>query len=294
MKSSNSTSAPPLDPNKGIYGFTNVTRTISGHQTVVDDTLGAETLSWKHCAGTSETWGPRGNRTLHVQGDSYVAILGESDLVVSGKCNITVLGDCDLKVEKTLRAQAKNIEMTASGNIVMKAGGAVNVESGGDYAVNAGGGYRLVVQDTASQKFKSDLITSIQGNNDLTIGKSSTSQINGSALQLCLGDAGFISARSTKISSVLSTQLASVGSLQFTSIGVTTFNSSAWVIQSGQAFVIPGLNVFGPQTNASTITAGGVIHSMTDVMSRVSLNMHQHIQGPGDDNGAGGITVGSF
>lgn len=272
----------PPEPNTGgVSSFNKVERSISGHQTEQDDTLGNERIKRSHAKGTFEEWDATGGRTLVVNGENFSAVVGNESIVISGACNVTVTGDCNLMVGAHLFAQAQTMYFQAQQSINFKAGSSINMESvAGDFTVNSGGGYRLTVEGEANERFKSKLDTNIVGDNDLTIGQNFITQVGSIATQHA--EAG------TNITSGINTVLAggnklilgggegegvdihSAGSVAVKSDADTVFDSANFKIESGP------VNIAEALTTDSTITGG----------TGVELTAHIHTGDDGGNTGA--------
>ena len=127
IPTTNYTSNMPLNSQEGVNVYNRVERTVSGHQTEIDDTVGNERIKRSHAKGTYEEWDARGDRKLVVKGSDYNMIVGDEEIVVTGQCNITVNGNCSINAEESLTMKAKRIDLTSLESINLKAGTSINM-----------------------------------------------------------------------------------------------------------------------------------------------------------------------
>jgi hypothetical protein len=87
---------------KPVYPFNKTNMTESGHLIEVDDTKGAERLSWYHRSGTFTEWQPDGSTITRVNNDNYTLICKDDTIQVGGNVSISVFGDAKVAVKKDL------------------------------------------------------------------------------------------------------------------------------------------------------------------------------------------------
>tara|TARA_Y100000758_G_C16046276_1_gene420019 strand:+ start:29 stop:1129 length:1101 start_codon:yes stop_codon:yes gene_type:complete len=87
---------------KPVYPFNKTNMTESGHLLEVDDSKGAERLSWYHRSGTFTEWQPDGSSITRVNKDNYTLICKDDHVQIGGNVRISVFGDAKIAVKKDL------------------------------------------------------------------------------------------------------------------------------------------------------------------------------------------------
>ena len=144
---------PPDPRDKGMeYPNYNIIGSSSGHNITIDDTKGAESLTFNHGTGSSFQFHPDGSVAIRVHGKKYEMILGDQHIIITGQSDITVNGPSTLKVE-------------------------------GDYTVNVTGNMRTIVEGNMETIVAGNKNDHIEGEHISTISGNKTTYVSGSILQ---------------------------------------------------------------------------------------------------------------
>ena len=95
----------------------------SGHFLEVDDTFGAERISYEHRTGTFHEIDHEGNEITRIVGSNYEVIAGENSVAISGKCNVHIGGDAKIHADG-------DVDVTAYGDGKIDVAGKMDIESG--------------------------------------------------------------------------------------------------------------------------------------------------------------------
>lgn len=165
----------PLAPFGGMYPYSKVYETESGHLLVYDDTPLNENISFYHKAGSFIDIDANGTMVQRIIGDGYQIIDKNGAIYIGGKCNVTVGNSINILVEGSADIQVNgqstinlnnnadigvggdlnlavggNIQMSAGGSINMKAGEAFGVSSGTTSTINAASAFAVTAGQAAS------------------------------------------------------------------------------------------------------------------------------------------------
>ena len=141
-----------------VYPNFHIIRTPTGHNIVLDDTKGHESVTVQHAGGSCIQFLPDGSSIFRSEKDGYEVIFGNKTAVITGKMNIIVNGDADMRV---------------LGDHNLTVHGDMNLSVGGDMRTVVGGtDYKTVAKDRNEDIGGADT-TFVQGELEKTsIGKS--------------------------------------------------------------------------------------------------------------------------
>jgi hypothetical protein len=83
---------------KGVYPYTNVTQTESGHAFIMEDTRGAETVRLQHRAGNFIEMQSNGDQVQKILGNGYEIVAKDKKVMIKGQCDITIEGGATMQV----------------------------------------------------------------------------------------------------------------------------------------------------------------------------------------------------
>jgi hypothetical protein len=162
----------PADARDGgmIHPNFNIIRTPTGHNIVLDDTEGHESVTVQHAGGSCIQFLPDGSTIFRSEKDNYEVIFGNRTAVITGKLNIVVNGDADMRVM-----------------------GDHNLTVHGDMNLAVGGDLKTVVGGTAW--------TTIAKDRNEDLGGSDTSFVNGNLEKTSIGNSYYGAYSDIKIQS---------------------------------------------------------------------------------------------
>ena len=95
-------------------------KTRSGHNFIMDDSKGNETITIQHRSGTAIQMRPDGGMLLTTHNGKYEVVLGEERVTISGASDITVKGDTSLRCYGDYNVTVhKDYNLTVLGNMNM-------------------------------------------------------------------------------------------------------------------------------------------------------------------------------
>ena len=101
----------------GEYPNQWVHKTRSGHNFIMDDSKGHETVTIQHRSGTAIQMDPDGALHITAHNSRYDIVFGEHRMTISGAQDITVKGDASLRVYGDLNTTVhKNYNLTVNGD----------------------------------------------------------------------------------------------------------------------------------------------------------------------------------
>ena len=145
----------PLAPFGGMYPYSKIMETESGHLFVLDDTPTNEVVSLYHKSGTFTDIDANGTQVNKIVGDGYTIYDRNGSIYVSGKANLTVgngvniyvMGTADIQVDGAATINLKNnADIGVGGDLNMVVGGDMNLQVGGAFKTTAAG-----ITQTSSQ-----------------------------------------------------------------------------------------------------------------------------------------------
>ena len=108
----------------------------SGHFLEIDDTFGAERISYEHRTGTFHEIDHEGNEITRIVGSNYEVIAGENSVAISGKCNVHIGGDAKIHADG-------DVDVTSYGDGKIDVAGKMDIESGKDMTLRSARFIRL-------------------------------------------------------------------------------------------------------------------------------------------------------
>lgn len=107
------------DKSSGIYPNQSlVHRSRSGHNFVIDDSKGAESVTLQHRSGTSVQMKPDGQMLITSHNGKYEITFGEDRMTITGARDITVKGDASMRVYGDYNVTChKNYNLTVMGDL---------------------------------------------------------------------------------------------------------------------------------------------------------------------------------
>lgn len=142
-------------PRQGRYGQVQITETEAGHQIMLNDTLGSESILIRHASGSG----------IEMRADGSILISGT-------QIHYNVRGNAQFVIEG-------NANFRSDGNMNFEAGGGMNFNASGEIAMRTPGD---VVQDVGG-----DLTTAVGGHSNQNVRGSYTSTIMGERNETNLG-----------------------------------------------------------------------------------------------------------
>lgn len=138
----------PLAAYGGIYPYSKVFESESGHLMVFDDSPGYENISLYHRKGSFIDFDANGTLVKKIVGDGYVimdrngyiTIEGQCNVHIGGNANVMVEGNADLQVNGTTNAMFHaDVDIGCASNVNWAIGGNLNLKVDGDYSTTVGG-----------------------------------------------------------------------------------------------------------------------------------------------------------
>jgi hypothetical protein len=142
-------------PRQGRYGQVQITETEAGHQIILNDTLGSESVMIRHASGSG----------IEMRADGSILISGT-------QIHYNVRGNAQFVIEG-------NADFRADGNMNFDAGGGMNFNASGEIAMRSPGS---LVQDIGG-----NLTTAVGGHSNQSVGGALTSTILGERNETNLG-----------------------------------------------------------------------------------------------------------
>lgn len=141
-----------------VYPNFNIIRTPTGHNIVLDDTQGHESVTIQHAGGSCIQFLPDGSSIFRSEKDGYEVIFGNKTAVITGKLNIVVNGDADMRV---------------MGDHNLTVHGDMNLAVTGDMKTVVGGSEYKTVAKNRNEDIGGGDTTFVEGNLEKTsVGKS--------------------------------------------------------------------------------------------------------------------------
>lgn len=159
------------------YGRVQVTETASGHQIILNDTLGSESIMIRHASGSGIELRPDGS-----------LLISATEIVynVQGKSNFVVQGSTTFKTDGDITFEAGgSVNMSATGGISMDTSGDFNQKVGGKSTSIVTGGQSSTVAGAANSIFLGPNTSNYLGGN--------TMNVKGDMKIRAQGDAGIFS-----------------------------------------------------------------------------------------------------
>lgn len=167
----------PKSPYAAKYPFNRVMVSRSGHVSEIDDTKGAERLSWFHKSGTFREIHPEGTQNERIVKDRYQIVLGNDSIHVSGNVKIYVDGNVEQVVKGNVTQTIhQNVTQTVKGNVTEKVDGNINQTVGGNLTQKVGGNWSV---EASAINFKAGGTTIDSAVNTTSTIKSDGDQIAG-------------------------------------------------------------------------------------------------------------------
>jgi len=140
-------------------------KTRSGHNFIMDDSKGNETVTIQHRSGSAIQMRPDGGMLITTHNGKYEVVLGEERVTISGASDITVKGDTSLRcygdynvtvhkdynltVLGNMNMTAKNLNRSVRGTMDTTAK-TVNKRVEGSYTLNSGGAQSMLAKGDTS------------------------------------------------------------------------------------------------------------------------------------------------
>ena len=161
----------PLAPFGGMYPYSKVLETESGHLFVLDDTPDNETISLYHKKGTFFDVDANGTRVNKIIGDDYTIIDRNGSIYIAGRANLTVGNGINILVQGTADIQVDGAAtVNLNNNADIGVGGDLNIAVGGDIQVQAGGNIAFSAGSNASMKAGGNFYSQAGGSSNILAG----------------------------------------------------------------------------------------------------------------------------
>lgn len=182
----------PLAPFGGIYPYSKVYESESGHLMVFDDSPNHENISIYHRKGTFIDVDANGTMVQKIIGDGYiimdrngfVTIEGKCNVKVGGSANILVEGSADIEVNGATNAVFHNqVDIGCASDVNWAIGGDFNLKVDGNFNTAVGSNHTLAVsgnsaiQSTAGLSVLSDSYLKLQSKSSTTLNSSAAVKI---------------------------------------------------------------------------------------------------------------------
>ena len=178
MANDTTTWEQPLSPFGGVYPYSKVMESESGHLLVYDDTPLNENISFYHKTGSFIDIDAHGTQVNKIIGDGYqiidrngsIHIAGKANLTVGNGINILVQGNADIQVdgESTINLN-NNADIGVAGTLNLAIGGDFNIDVTGSIGIKSGNTFSIdsdmttSINSTIATAIKSDGIVSADG-----------------------------------------------------------------------------------------------------------------------------------
>lgn len=158
----------PLAPFGGIYPYSKVYESESGHLMVFDDSPGHENISLYHRTGSFVDIDANGTMVHKIVGDGYVIMDRNGFVTIEGKCNVhiggsaTVLveGSADIEVKGSTNAVFHNqVDIGCATDVNWAIGGDLNLKIDGNFNTTIGKNHALSVAGTSSTQVTGAMTT---------------------------------------------------------------------------------------------------------------------------------------
>jgi predicted chitinase len=151
----------PLAPFGGMYPYSKVFESESGHLLVYDDTPLNENISFYHKVGSFIDIDSNGTMVQRIVGDGYQIIDKNGAIYIGGKCNLTVGNSVNILVEGAADIEVKgvatvnlhnNADIGVGGDLTLAVGGDMKVQAGGTISMKAGSAINLESGEATTAK----------------------------------------------------------------------------------------------------------------------------------------------
>ena len=177
----------PLAPFGGMYPYSKVFESESGHLMVFDDTPKNENISFYHRSGTMIDIDANGTQVNRIMGDGYTIIDRNGAIYITGKCNLTVGNSVNILVQGSAEIQIDgNTNINLNNNASIGVAGDLDLAVGGDIKVSAGGSIDM----KAGAKFGIEAAETITNNAGTTFAVTAGEDVSYSAGNNVYSDAG--------------------------------------------------------------------------------------------------------
>lgn len=148
----------PLAPFGGMYPYSKVYETESGHLMVFDDSPGHENISFYHRKGSFIDIDANGTVVHKIVGDGYlildrngfITIEGQCNIRVGGSANVLVEGSADIEVNGATTAMFhSNVDIGCAADVNWAIGGDLKLDVGGNVTTTIGGNATTVIGGTS-------------------------------------------------------------------------------------------------------------------------------------------------
>lgn len=129
----------------GVYPYSSVIESESGHITIKDDSPGKESTCEYHRAGTYQYVGPSGEKITKIVNNNYTIIDKDGNIKIEGKCSIAIGGDVRLYAGSN-----SNIQIIGNSNIVV--GGNLSVKTSGTTEIISTGKIDITSSESVNVK----------------------------------------------------------------------------------------------------------------------------------------------
>jgi uncharacterized protein (TIGR02594 family) len=138
----------PIAPFGGIYPYSKVYETESGHLMVFDDSPGHENISLYHRKGSFIDFDANGTAVHKIVGDGYVIMDRNGFITIEGQCNVHIGGSANILVEGSADIEVNgatnavfhsDVDIGCASNVNWAIGGDFNLKVDGNYSTTVGG-----------------------------------------------------------------------------------------------------------------------------------------------------------
>jgi hypothetical protein len=132
----------------GVYPYTNVTQTESGHAIIMEDTKGSETVRIQHRGGNFVEMQANGDQVQKILGNGYEIIAKDNNVMIKGQCNITVEGSATMQVYGDVYQRVGgNLKQHVLGNAEQVVAGEVRIACEEDVEIVSGTNITLTAEN---------------------------------------------------------------------------------------------------------------------------------------------------
>lgn len=219
----------PLAAFGGVYPYSKVYESESGHLMIFDDSPGYENVSLYHRKGSFIDFDANGTAVHKIVGDGYVIMDRNGFITIEGQCAVHIGGNANIMVEG-------NTDLQVNGRTTANFHSTVDIGCAADVNWAVGGNFNLTVGGDCS--------TVISGKNTSTITGASSTYVTGE-IQID-GGAGFAiqSVNATTIKTPATINLNSGGEFSVKADSAIKIQSASVVnVKSGGTIKLDGSNI---------------------------------------------------
>jgi len=178
----------PLAPFGGVYPYSKVYESESGHLMVFDDSPGHENISLYHRTGSFVDIDANGTMVHKIVGDGYVIMDRNGFVTIEGKCNVHIGGDASILVDGNADVEVKGstnavfhnqVDIGCARDVNWAIGGDLNLKVDGNINTTVGGNLAESVTGTHSVQTTGNMSVVTDGNYGTQVAGSYGAKVTG-------------------------------------------------------------------------------------------------------------------